>query len=62
MRISSAMTAVSKENFLSASSRMTDADIAQESASLVKNTILRDATSAVIAQANQQPSIVLSLL
>ncbi|MBF0382134.1 MAG: flagellin FliC [Magnetococcales bacterium] len=45
-----------------ARSRITDADIAQETANMAKLTILQQAGIAVIAQANQQPSIAYKLL
>ena len=45
-----------------AQSRVTDADIAQETASLVKNEILQRTAAALLAQANQMPQIVLALL
>ncbi|MBN8548647.1 MAG: PD40 domain-containing protein [Deltaproteobacteria bacterium] len=45
-----------------ANSRIVDADIASESAQLVRNQILQQSASAVLAQANQQPAITLSLL
>ncbi len=52
----------SSENFLNAESRIRDADVAQESANLVRLQILQKATTAVLAQANQQPTLVLMLL
>ena len=45
-----------------AKSRILDADIAAETASLTQNNILQQAGASVLAQANQQPSIVLQLL
>ncbi len=48
--------------FETADSRIRDADIAQESATLVRLNILQQASSAVLAQANQQPSLTLLLL
>ncbi len=45
-----------------ANSRIVDADIASESAQLTRTQILQQAGSAVLAQANQQPALVLSLL
>ena len=39
-----------------------DADIAQESANMAKQNILQQAGVAVLAQANQLPSLALSLL
>lgn len=51
-----------KENYTIASSRIRDADIAAETADLLRTQILQDAASAVLAQVNQQPTLVLSLL
>jgi flagellin-like hook-associated protein FlgL len=53
---------VSRENYLSARSQITDADVAQESAQLLKNQILQQAGAAVLAQANQAPALALILL
>jgi flagellin len=46
----------------SALSRIRDADVASEYASLTRLNILREVSSAVLAQANQQPALVISLL
>lgn len=53
---------VSKENLLSAESRIRDVDVASEAAELSRVTILQQAATAVLSQANQQPSLALSLL
>ena len=53
---------VAKENFSAAESRIRDADIASESAELTRLNILQQAGAAVLAQANQQPSLALTLL
>ena len=53
---------VARENYLGAAGRIMDADIAEESASLVRLNILQQAASAILAQANQQPNIALQLL
>lgn len=50
------------ENYSAASSRITDADIAAESSKLTVHNILRLSASAVLAQANQQPALALTLL
>ncbi|MBF0447946.1 MAG: flagellin FliC [Magnetococcales bacterium] len=50
------------ENTSAARSRIIDADIAAETANLTKNTILQQAGVAILAQANQQPTIALALL
>jgi flagellin len=53
---------VAKENFSAAESRIRDADVAEETANLTRTTILQRAGVSVLAQANQQPSLALSLL
>jgi flagellin len=45
-----------------ANSRITDADIAEESSKLTANQILQQSAASVLGQANQQPRLVLSLL
>ena len=50
------------ENTSAARSRVMDADIAAETANLTKQSILQQAGIAILAQANQQPAIALSLL
>ena len=54
--------ATASENLSAANSRIRDADIAEESAALTKNSILMQAGVSVLAQANQQPALALSLL
>jgi len=51
-----------RENQAAAESRIRDADIAADSAELTRLGILQQAGAAVLAQANQQPAIALSLL
>lgn len=53
---------VARENFASAESRIRDTDVAQQAAELTRLGILQQAGSAVLAQANQQPALALSLL
>lgn len=53
---------VARENFASAESRIRDVDVASASAELTRLSILQQAGAAVLAQANQQPSLALSLL
>ncbi|HEY1132390.1 MAG TPA: flagellin [Roseateles sp.] len=53
---------IAVENQSAAKSRITDADFASETANLSRAQILQQAGSAMIAQANQLPSQVLSLL
>jgi len=50
------------ENTESAKSRITDADFAAETAALSKAQVLQSASMAMLAQANQAPQSVLSLL
>ncbi|MNZ23466.1 B-type flagellin [compost metagenome] len=50
------------ENVDSARSRIKDADFAAETATLSKNQVLQQAGTAILAQANQLPQAVLSLL
>lgn len=50
------------ENVSAARSRIVDADIASETATLTRNAILQQAGTAVLAQANQQPQLALQLL
>jgi flagellin len=53
---------VASENLSAARSRIQDADVAQETAELTRTQILIQAGVAVLAQANQLPSVALSLL
>lgn len=53
---------VAKENFASAESRIRDVDVASEAAELTRLGIVQQAASSVLAQANQQPGIALTLL
>jgi flagellin len=63
-RFTSAISSLSvtSENLSAARSRVQDADVAQETAALTRNQILIQAGVAVLAQANQLPSVALSLL
>ena len=53
---------VASENISAARSRIRDADVAKETAKLTRNQILIQAGVAVLAQANQLPSVALTLL
>ncbi len=53
---------VSRENFAAAESRIRDVDVASEAAELTRLNILQQAGAAVLGQANQQPSLALSLI
>lgn len=57
-----ASISVASENLSAARSRIQDADVAQETANLTRSQILIQAGVAVLAQANQLPSVALSLL
>ena len=50
------------ENLSAANSRIMDVDVAQETSAYTRNQILSQAGVAVLAQANQMPSVALSLL
>ncbi|ATC98051.1 MAG: flagellin [Pseudomonadota bacterium] len=50
------------ENVAASKSRIMDTDFAAESAALARNQVLQQASSSMLAQANQQPQIALSLL
>ena len=49
-------------NLSTAKSRVIDTDYAAETASLTKGQILQQAATAMLAQANQMPNVILSLL
>ncbi|MFT4648890.1 MAG: flagellin [Glaciecola sp.] len=51
-----------RENLSAAESRIRDVDIASESADLTRNSIMQQAASSILQQANTQPQIALSLL
>jgi flagellin len=63
-RLSVAITnlSVARENFKAAESQIRDVDVAEEAANLTRLNILQQAGASVLAQANQQPSLALSLL
>ena len=63
-RISSALRSIlnTKENLSAAESRIRDVDVAAESADLARNSILQQAATSILAQANSQPQLALSLL
>ncbi|MFH6951495.1 flagellin, partial [Pseudoalteromonas sp. XMcav1-K] len=50
------------ENVSASKSRIMDTDFAAESAGLARNQVLQQASSSMLAQANQQPQIALSLI
>lgn len=51
-----------EENLVAANSRIQDVDVARESAAMTKGQILSQAGAAMLAQANQLPSLALSLI
>ena len=51
-----------RENLSAANSRIRDVNVAEETAALTRNNILQQAGVSVLAQANQAPSLALSLL
>lgn len=53
---------VARENFAAAESRIRDVDVASEAAELTRVGILQQAGAAMLAQANQQPALALTLL
>lgn len=57
-----ALTAANKENTAAALSRLRDVDVAAETSQMTTQQILRQAATAVLAQANQQPALALQLL
>ena len=63
-RLSVAITnlSVARENFKAAESQIRDVDVAEEAANLTRLNILQQAGASVLAQANQQPQLALTLL
>ena len=53
---------VMNENIQASESRIRDLDIAKETANMVKNQILQQASASVLSQANQIPQLALALL
>jgi len=62
LEINTQIQEVRKIQNTAARSRIMDADIASDSASLVRNQILQNAATSVLAQANLSPQLALSLL
>ncbi|MEM7309969.1 MAG: flagellin [Planctomycetota bacterium] len=54
--------ATTRENLSAAESRIRDVDVAAETADLTRNSIMQQAAVSVLAQANVQPQLALSLL
>jgi flagellin len=57
-----ASIASARENLAAAESRIRDVDVASETSDLTRNSILQQAAVSVLAQANVQPQLALSLL
>ncbi len=62
LEFTAAKQSISIENLSTARSRMRDTDYAEETAGLARQQILQQSASAMLAQANQVPQLVLSLL
>jgi flagellin len=63
-RLTSAISSIlnTRENLAAAESRIRDIDVAMETSDLTRNSILQQAAVSVLAQANVQPQLALSLL
>ena len=63
-RLSSSFRSIlsARENLSAAESRIRDVDVASETADLTRNSIMQQAATSVLAQANVQPQLALSLL
>jgi flagellin len=63
-RLTSSIASIlnTRENLSAAESRIRDVDVALETADLTRNSILQQAAVSVLAQANTQPQLALSLL
>jgi flagellin len=62
LRTSISNLSITRENYVAAESRIRDTDVASDAAELTRLNILQQAGSSILAQANQQPQIALSLL
>jgi flagellin len=62
LRVAISNLSISRENLAAAESRIRDVDVAEEAAELTRLNILQQAGASVLAQANQAPSLALSLL
>jgi flagellin len=62
MQSTIASIASARENLAAAESRIRDVDVASETSDLTRNSILQQAAISVLAQANVQPQLALSLL
>jgi len=62
LNVTIASLQVARENYAAAESQIRDVDVAAEAADLTRLNILQQAGASVLAQANQQPALALSLL
>lgn len=62
LRTSLSNLQTARDNYTAASSRIKDADIAHEVATLTKENVRQQVAASILSQANQQPSLALSLL
>lgn len=62
LEVTSRNLAISAESLTAANSRIRDVDVAMETAELARAQILSQAGAAIVAQANQVPSLALSLI
>jgi len=62
LNVTIASLQVARENYAAAESQIRDVDVASEAATLTRLNILQQAGASVLAQANQQPALALSLL
>ena len=62
LRVAISNLSISRENLSAAESRIRDVDVATEAAELTRLNILQQAGASVLAQANQAPSLALTLL
>lgn len=62
LNISISNLQVARENLAAAESRIRDVDVAYEAAEMTRLNILQQAATSVLAQANQQPQLALTLL
>ena len=53
---------IQRENLSASESRIRDVDVAMETADLTRNSIMQQAATSILQQANVQPQIALSLL
>jgi flagellin len=62
LKVAISNLSISRENLSAAESRIRDVDVATEAAEMTRLNILQQAGASVLAQANQAPSLALSLL